>query len=99
MKANLRSTISILLIALALIGSAVIWYRFFTSRPTPSVSRLQPEAAAVGPKALLTLLESLEGLELDLNFLNDTVYKGLEDFTPEILLPESKGRNNPFAPF
>lgn len=99
MKANLRSTISILLIALALIGSAVIWYRFFTSKPSEPVSRLAPEAAAVGPKALLALLETLEGLDLDLNFLNDPVYKSLQDFTPQILLPESKGRNNPFAPF
>jgi len=99
MSGNLRSTISIVLILAAIVGSAVIWYKFFTTQPVSPVSRVSAGAVDVGPRALLTLLESLEGLKLDLGILEDPVYKSLQDFTPEILAPETKGRQNPFAPF
>lgn len=99
MNPNTRSTILILLIAAALIGSAVIWYRFFTATP-PQAAVVREETAAVevGPRELLRLLESLQGLELDLAFLENKFYRSLEDFTPDISLPTAKGRPNPFAP-
>ena len=99
MSGNLRSTISILLIVAALAGSAFIWYKFFTSKPVSPVTKVGAGAIEVGPKALLTLLESLEGLKLDLGILEDPVYKSLQDYTPEISAPETKGRQNSLAPF
>ena len=88
------------LIAAALLGSAFIWYRFFTSAPVaPVVSISGPAGIDVGSKSLLKLLESLGGLKFDLQILDDPLYKGLQDFTPSVVLPESKGRANPFAPF
>ena len=99
MSNNLRSTISIVLIAAALFGSAFIWYRFFTaSPPAPVVGLASNGNAEVGSKSLLLLLESLESLKLDLGVLDAPLYKSLQDFTPNILLPETKGRTNPFAP-
>ena len=97
---NLRNTISIILIVAALIGSAVIWYRFFASKPAIPISSLASERAGVniGSQSLLTLLESLEGLNFDLGLLDNPFYKSLEDFTPNILEPEIRGRPNPFAP-
>lgn len=99
MSGNLRSTISILLIIAALFGSAFLWYRFFTATPpAPVIGASSVNGAAVGSQSLLVILESLEGLKLDLGVLDNNLYKGLRDFTPNISLPETKGRVNPFAP-
>ncbi len=96
---NLRSTILLILIVVAILGSAFIWYRFFTSSPPAVVSRASSAGPAVGSESLLKLLESLEKLKFDLSVLDNPAYKSLQDFTPNILLPESKGRANPFLPF
>lgn len=100
MSGNLRSTISILLIIAALFGSAFLWYRFFTATPpAPVIGESSVNGVAVGSRGLLVTLESLGGLKLDLGVLDNNLYKGLMDFTPNISLPETKGRPNPFAPF
>ncbi|QQG46139.1 MAG: hypothetical protein HYY55_04240 [Candidatus Niyogibacteria bacterium] len=98
MSGNLRSTILIILIVAAILGSAVIWYRFFTSRPVEPVTGVSFNNMAVGSQSLLTLLESLEGLKFDLGILDNPLYKSLQDFTPNIQAPELRGRANPFAP-
>ncbi|MEK7566816.1 MAG: hypothetical protein AAB527_01630 [Patescibacteria group bacterium] len=96
----MRSIISIVLIAAALFGSAFIWYRFFTSAPpVPVVGSVSANNnMEVGSKSLLLFLESLEGLKFDLGVIDSPLYKSLQDFTPNILLPTTKGRANPFAP-
>ena len=100
MSGNLRATISIVLIAAALFGSAFLWYRFFTATPpAPAVGTASANNIGVGSQGLLLLLESLGSLKLDLGVLDNNIYKSLQDFTPNILLPETKGRANPFAPF
>ena len=98
MPQDLRSTISIILIVAAILGSAFIWYRFFTSAPVAPVASVSASGIDIGSKSLLKLLESLEGLKFDLSILDDPLYKSLQDFTPNIILPESRGRANPFAP-
>ena len=95
---NFRSVISLVLIVAAVLGTAFMWYRFFTSAPSPAVSLASSSGLAVGSQSLLKLLESLEQLKFDLAVLDDPAYKSLQDFTPNISLPESKGRPNPFAP-
>ena len=101
MSSNLRSTIYIILIVAAIIGSAFVWYGFFTSRPVEpvtAVSTIKNGVSAVSP-SLLVLLESVQGLSFDLSIIDNPLYKSLEDFTPRITAPEIIGRPNPFAPF
>lgn len=60
-----------------------------------------PVSRVSGPQAqgtLLSLLGSLQGLRFDVSFFENRLYKSLEDITPDISLPEIKGRSNPFAP-
>lgn len=46
---------------------------------------------------LLALLLDIRSIKLDEDILSDTAFRSLEDFGQEIL-PESVGRDDPFAP-
>jgi hypothetical protein len=48
--------------------------------------------------AILTALNTLEGIHLNVGFFNDPVYLSLQDFTQQIT-PEPLSRPNPFAPY
>jgi hypothetical protein len=97
MSQKLKSAILIFLIAAAIIGSAFIWYRFLASQPSQPVAKMAA-SSNVGSRSLLTLLESLEGLKFDFEFIAAPLYRSFQDFTPDIVEPAEKGRLNPFAP-
>jgi hypothetical protein len=48
-------------------------------------------------KDILDVLSLLKTINLDLDFLNNPAFKGLDDFSVELPAPEL-GKNNPFAP-
>lgn len=97
MNKKLKSAILIFAIAAAIIGSAVIWYRFLSSQPGQPVAK-KAASVDIGSRSLLTLLESLQGLEFDFEFIAGPLYRSFQDFTPDIVESAEKGRPNPFAP-
>ncbi|MEK7599222.1 MAG: hypothetical protein AAB474_02095 [Patescibacteria group bacterium] len=97
MSQKFKSAILTFLIAVAIIGSAFIWYRFLASEPSQPVAKMAA-SADVSNRSLLTLLESLEGLKFDFEFIAGPIYRSFQDFTPNIAEPAEKGRPNPFAP-
>ena len=76
-------------------ATAFLWYRYLGSRPAEPVTRTNGQAA--GSRELLTLLATLEGLKFDVSFFDDRLYKSLQDFSPEIAVPEAHGAVNPFT--
>lgn len=51
-----------------------------------------------GPgKEFVTQLLAIQNIKFNLQFFNDPVFKGLQDWSREIL-PQESGRPNPFAP-
>jgi hypothetical protein len=51
-----------------------------------------------GPgKEFVTQLLAIQNIKFNLQFFNDPVFRGLQDWSREIL-PQESGRPNPFAP-
>ena len=72
---------------------ALFLQRFLGSRREELVTRTNWQA---GSQELLRLLGSLEGLTFDTSFFEDRLYKSLQDFSPEIPAPQTRGSGNPF---
>lgn len=93
-----------LLIIVLAVAAAFFVYRFFfvAGEPAeaPGVESLIPPAG-LAPRAddeFLKLLRRLQGVELDAEVVfNHPVWESLENFRRE-LVPEPRGRRNPFAP-
>ena len=88
-----QATIAIIIIAGAG-AAAFFWYWYGGLNATEPVVRSSSEA---GSRELLDLLGSLEGLRFDVSFFDDPAYKSLQDFSPAIQEPESRGSENPFV--
>lgn len=97
-----KENIFIIVLIAAILIIAFVWFNYFKGENTPSLTRsgggsTEKEVIVAGQE-FITLLQSLEKVKLDTSFLNDPVYKKLKDLTPEIILPEQTGRDNPFLP-
>lgn len=75
-------------------AAAFVWYRFLGTTPAEPVTHTNGQTSS---KALLSLLGTLEGLKFDVSFFEDRLYKSLQDFSPDIPVPQTKGSANPFV--
>lgn len=99
-----KENILIVVLVGAILITAFIWFRYFRSQGVPSVISVtqnseKDKTILTAGEEFIALLKALEKIKLDADFLNDPIYKKLRDLTPEIILPETKGRDNPFAPY
>ncbi|OGZ32665.1 MAG: hypothetical protein A3H02_01200 [Candidatus Niyogibacteria bacterium RIFCSPLOWO2_12_FULL_41_13] len=99
-----KENILIIVLVGAILITTFVWFRYFQNQSKPAIiatMQNEEENKAIFPagKEFIALLKTLETIKLDADFLNDPIYKKLRDLTPEIILPETKGRNNPFAPY
>ena len=92
-----RQNILVAVLVIIILITAYIWYNHVQSRPSEAVTR-SSEGAIPAAKELLVLLQQLERVRIDTSFFEDPVYKSLIDLTPQIVIPEVRGRINPFAP-
>ncbi|MBI2038924.1 MAG: hypothetical protein HYT22_01410 [Candidatus Niyogibacteria bacterium] len=90
-----KRTLVLGIIIIGVGAAALFWQRFLRSRSVEPVVRTNGQAA--GSQELLTLLGSLEGLTFDTSFFDDRLYKSLQDFSPEIQVPQTRGSQNPFV--
>ncbi len=93
-------TIRNVLIAVVLVVVIAAAYVFFVKNgEVESVTvELSSESQASRDTAeIRTLLRELEAIKIDTGFFSSNILEGLEDLHREIL-PEPKGRENPFAP-
>lgn len=88
-----------LLIGAILLFAFILYGVFFTGDDDTALltSDVSSEAAA-GNADLINLLTQLRSLTLDETFFDNPTFRGLSDFSVEIL-PQPVGRQNPFAPF
>ena len=95
---NWKQTIFAGLIIIVAGIAAFYGYQYMNATPAPEVTRASGAGIAQGgsSSALLTLLGSLKGLKFDTSFFDDRTYKSLQDMTPEIVVPEKRGKPNPF---
>lgn len=89
-------TIGVVAILLAFGG----WY-FFGGKSEPEAYLMEiaedPVESIIG-RELLSALEKMRSVKLDVSLFDDSAYKSLQDTTVEI--PKQPiGRRNPFAPF
>lgn len=93
MSSKVKKIIGIVvIIVLGFIG-----YRFFfVSEPEPALESQNVSNQSVG-RELLTLLSTLQSLELDGEVLEDPDFLSLEDFSVSVS-ENPLGRRNPFAP-
>lgn len=99
-----KENILIIILVAAIIITAFVWFRYFQNRPPPALIQVgggsaEEKEIMVGGKEFIALLKTLEKIKLDTSFLGDPIYKSLRDLTPQIILPQEKGRENPFTPF
>ncbi len=89
-------TFIVIIVALGVAGLA--WYGL-TSGGTDSTSLLDTQTVGDGAvdKELVSTLLALRSIKLDGNILSQPAFKGLKDFSTEIVA-EPIGRPNPFAP-
>lgn len=80
---------------IAIIGLFVAYDQLFIIRASAqSATTAVPSAA----EQSLTIVNKIESLKLDTEFLKDEVYTSLEDNTVIINRDENPGRPNPFLP-
>jgi len=90
-------------IALSIVAIAIagILYGAIFGKSGPDFSLLTsetpPATGGVVGEDVLKLLTTLREIELDGSIFEDPAFRGLEDFSQE-LVPEPVGRENPFAP-
>lgn len=99
-----KENILIIVLVGAILITALIWFRYFRSQGVPSVISVtqdseEDRAILTAGKEFIAILKTLEKIKLDTGFLDDPIYKKLRDLAPEIVLPEEKGRDNPFTPY
>ena|SRR3989344_4232635 len=91
-----------ILIGVVIIGGFFAGYTLFFKNDSVSeplllveegVSSTAPESAV----ELLRILGDLRKINLDVSLLGEETYRALRDFSV-LLVPEPKGRPNPFAP-
>jgi hypothetical protein len=83
-----------------------VWYSSGKKRPAEVVVPIQGQPVsslgASGPetstaKEIVKTLSLLKSVTIDSDFFNSASFKGLSDFSVQ-LIPEESGRDNPFAP-
>lgn len=83
------------------IAIAAVLYTAFFGTSGSDLSLLTSETPQATGRAVgedvLELLVTLRGIDLDGSIFEDPAFRGLEDFSRE-LVPEPVGRENPFAP-
>ena len=92
---NWKQTIFAGLIIVAAGIAAFYGYQYMNVSALAPVTHLNGERGS-SPE-LLVLLGSLQGMKFDTSFFDDRIYKSLQDVTPEILVPEVRGKANPFV--
>ena len=98
-------SIAKLLIALAVLLAAFFLYRYlFVSSASPETPGLQAASDLIGESSaaattdeFVRLLERLQGVKLNSDLFASPAWKSLVNFQVE-LVPEPKGRRNPFSP-
>lgn len=100
-----KENILIIVLVGAILITVFVWFRYFQSQggipaviPVTQNSEEDNAILAAG-KEFIAILKTLEKIKLDTGFLEDPIYKKLRDLTPEIILPQEKGRENPFIPY
>lgn len=91
-----RQNILMIVLVIIIIITAYIWYGYVRSKPSEIVVR-SSEGVVPEAQGLLTLLQAIEKVRIDTSFFEDPVYNTLEDLSPPIIVPETRGRANPFA--
>ena len=91
-----KQNILTVILLLALVGIAYIWYTSFFS---PEESQLAPEPALSTSGDFLALLSLLENLKIDTEFFQSGSFQELKSGVKLPPLPAERGRINPFAPF
>ena len=88
----------IVVVLILLLG--FILYGFFFAGDSADDTLLTSDgpSESASDSDLIELLAQLRSLTLDETFFNNTTFRELSDFSVEIL-PQSVGRQNPFAPF
>ena len=86
------------LVVLALIIAGLAWY-FFSGTPATSILTTQSadNPSNVADKDLVATLLALRTVSLSGTILSDPSFRGLNDFSTQIV-PEDAGRPDPFAP-
>ena len=75
--------------------AAYYGYRYMNSGVPAPVTRTNGGGGS--SSELLVVLGSLRGLKFDTSFFDDRIYKSLQDVTPDISVPEVRGKANPFV--
>lgn len=99
-----KENILIIILVGAILITAFVWFRYFQNQGGPEIIAVtqnneEDKAILATDKEFIALLKTLETIKLEADFLDDPIYKKLRDLTPLIILPETKGRDNPFTPY
>ena len=101
----MSNKLKILTVALIIIIALFI-YSFLPAADNENEKNLTVTGGIAGNKEtssfsegeeILTILEGLKSVKMDVDFFENKVFKSLSDFSVKIN-PEPVGRNNPFAP-
>ncbi|PIR69654.1 MAG: hypothetical protein COU47_01990 [Candidatus Niyogibacteria bacterium CG10_big_fil_rev_8_21_14_0_10_46_36] len=92
-----KQNILVAVLAVALLGTAYIWYSQSPTTGNEGISRVE------GPSnqqriQFLALLRTLKGLKFDTSFFQDPVYQSLIDSGVQVNIPAERGAINPFEP-
>lgn len=93
-----RKIILVIVLVLALLGTAFIFYFNYFKGPAGTAA---PAPAAREPQGRLAELRRIKSLDLDTPVLKDPKFVSLEELSVEAQLKEdtTPGRQNPFLPF
>ncbi len=88
----------LIVIVAALLIAGGVWYGLSATPSGPALITSTPIGSGnVADQGIVAVLLTMRAVKLDGTILNDPSFMSLQDFSTQIV-PESVGRENPFAP-
>jgi hypothetical protein len=75
----------------------VLYSIFFKKSPEPALTQASAAGTTAADEELIALLNQVKGIDLNSAIFSNELFLSLTNYSVE-LVPEPKGRTNPFAP-
>lgn len=94
-----RTNILLFIFFIIFLGFVYFWYARSKEASKSVLTDTTQEQLKDNEAQFVQAIEKLKTVDLDIGFFESDEFQFFKDLTPDIVLPASVGRKNPFLPF